>query len=157
MTAFQSRTEATHDNWQTPLHIIGALGAFDLDPCAATDDPTRCAPNYFTKAQNGLAQTWAGRVWLNPPYGADCKVWMRKLAKHGDGIALIPPRLGSKWFHDDVLPHCSGIYALRGRVSFIDPATGKPVKGNNADSVLIAYGDHNVAALTQSGLPGRLL
>jgi len=67
MIPFSSRTAATRDDWQTPLHYISALGPFDLDPCANIDNPTRCAAKGFTIDQNGLAREWRGRVWLNPP------------------------------------------------------------------------------------------
>ena len=152
-----SRTPATRDDWQTPPYIIDALGKFDLDPCAALGDPLRCATTFYTKPADGLSQTWTGRVWLNPPYGSECRKWMKKLGAHGDGIALIPPRLGSKWFHSDVLAHCTALFALEGRVAFINPDSGKPVTGNNADSILVAYGQQNVAAILSSGLKGRIL
>ncbi|WP_323810713.1 DNA N-6-adenine-methyltransferase [Sphingobium baderi] len=142
MITFSSRTTATRDDWQTPESILSALGKFDLDPCANIDNPTRCAASGFTVDQNGLARAWEGRVWLNPPYGgeAPAKTWLLKLAQHGNGIALIPPRVGAIWFHDIVLSTADAILFLRGRVAFIDPAAQLPVKGNNADSILVAYG-----------------
>jgi len=158
MTIFSSRTAATRDDWQTPQAILSALGDFDLDPCADIDHPTRCAAKGFTMKQNGLARIWQGRVWLNPPYGgeAPAKIWLSKLARHGDGIALVPPRVGARWFHDIVLSTADAILFLKGRVSFIDPEAQQAVKGNNADSILIAYGGSNVAALARCGLEGML-
>ena len=158
MPTFSSRTNATRDDWQTPMHIISALGRFDLDPCANADHPTRCAARGYTVAENGLSREWEGRVWLNPPYGgvAPAKVWLARLAEHGNGVALIPPRVGAQWFHDVVLSNAHAIFFLKGRVSFIDPTMNEPVKGNNADSVLIAYGAENVAAFERSGLDGKL-
>lgn len=158
MTAFFSRTVATRDDWQTPEHIVSALGRFDLGPCANIDNPTRCAVKGFTIVENGLAQNWQGRVWLNPPYGgeAPAKIWLSKLAEHGNGIALIPPRVGARWFHDTVLSTAEAILFLKGRVSFIDPCTNRLMAGNNADSILIAYGRENVIALEHCGLEGRL-
>lgn len=156
MTAFQTRTDATRDDWQTPIEIIASLGAFDLDPCANTAEPTRCASFGYTAHDNGLSLPWFGRVWCNPPYGAECRDWMRKLSEHGDGIALIPPRVGSVWFQDEVLSTASGILFMRGRVSFINAATGEKVGANNADSCLIAWGAANVVALEISGIPGKL-
>ena len=156
MRSFTSRTETTRDDWQTPLHIVQALGIFDLDPCANCDSPKRLAPNSFTKSDDGLAQTWRGRVWLNPPYGAEARVWLARLAEHGNGIALIPPRVGAHWFHEVVFNTCDAILFHKGRISFIEPATGNPVKGNNADSIFVAYGEENVKALHNSLLPGIL-
>ena len=97
-----------------------------------------------------------GRVWLNPPYGAEARLWLARLAEHGDGIALIPPRLGAKWFHEVVLDTFDSMLFHKGRIAFLDPSTGLPVKGNNADSVFVAYGERNTAALAASGLPGKL-
>lgn len=158
MMTFSSRTVATRDDWQTPAFILSALGDFDLDPCANIDNPTRCAAKGFTVNQNGLCRAWQGRVWLNPPYGgeAPAKIWLSKLARHGNGVALIPPRVGARWFHDVVLSTADAILFLKGRVSFIDPAAQQAVKGNNADSILIAYGSGNVAALAHCGLEGML-
>lgn len=154
--SFKTRTEATRDDWQTPLELVRALGAFDLDPCANCQAPTRLATCGFTAADNGLEQPWHGRVWLNPPYGAEARRWIARLVAHGNGIALIPPRVGAKWFHETVLDTFDSILFLKGRIAFLDPATGFPVKGNNADSIFVAYGDENTAALAASGLPGKL-
>lgn len=158
MTSFSSRTAATRDDWQTPASILSALGRFDLDPCANSDNPTRCAAKGFTISDNGLFQEWKGRVWLNPPYGgvAPAKVWLMKLTQHGNGVALVPPRVGARWFHDVVLSTCDAILFLKGRVSFIDPVVQRPAKENNADSVLIAYGMENVVAFENCGLEGKL-
>jgi phage N-6-adenine-methyltransferase len=156
ITSFASRTAATRDDWQTPLEIVQALGQFDLDPCANCHSPTRLASQGYTITDNGLIRSWNGRVWLNPPYGADTKHWLLRLSTHGNGIALIPPRMGSKWFHECVLDTCNGVFFLKGRVAFLDTATGRAVKGNNADSVLVAYGDENVHSIAASGLLGKL-
>lgn len=158
MPTFSSRTAATRDDWQTPQRFFTALGPFDLDPCASNDNPTRCAAKGFTKNQDGLSRKWKGRVWLNPPYGgeAPAKAWLSKLAQHGNGVALVPPRVGARWFHDVVLSNADAILFLKGRVAFIDPDGQKPLNGNNADSILIAYGSENVSAFERSGLEGKL-
>lgn len=151
--SFATRTTNTRDDWQTPSYIVDALGKFDLDPCANIVNPARLATQGYI--QDGLTRDWYGRVWMNPPYGRICREWMWKLAVHGNGIALIPPRVGSQWFHHKVLTMCNAILFLKGRIAFLD-AELQPVKGNNADSILIAFGKHNVDALNNSGLPGAL-
>ena len=81
------------DTWLTPPDVLAALGTFDLDPCCPADMPWRTAARHITPAEDGLAQPWAGRVWLNPPYSRGVIQWMAKLAQHGDGIALVFARL----------------------------------------------------------------
>ena len=59
------------DRWETPPALFDALHAefqFTLDVCALPSD-AKC-PQYFTPADDGLQQTWAGVCWCNPPYGA---------------------------------------------------------------------------------------
>lgn len=156
MSAFQGRTEATRDDWQTPIELVRKLGDFFLDPCANCANPVRLAHFGFTKSDDGLTKDWMGRVFLNPPYGGAARKWLAKLGQHGNGIALIPPRMGAQWFHDIVLRHATAILFLRGRVAFIDPTTGQPVKGNNADSILVAYGRDNARVLAHCDLDGKL-
>lgn len=154
-TTFQTRTEETRDDWQTPKELVDALGEFELDPCANCQNPARLADCGYTIANNGLALPWHGRVWLNPPYGSEARLWLRKLAEHGNGIALIPPRVGSIWFHEEVFAKCDAILFKKGRIAFIGQ-DGKPVAGNNADSIFVAFGANNVAALKASGIAGVL-
>lgn len=78
--------------WLTPPAIIDALGPFDLDPCAAVDQPWRTATTQFTSAEDGLSQPWSGFVWCNPPYGRGIEDWLQRLVDHGTGLALIPAR-----------------------------------------------------------------
>lgn len=153
---FMSRTSSSRDDWQTPIELVETLGVFDLDPCANCREPTRLASQGFTISDDGLSLPWEGRVWLNPPYGKEARNWLQRLANHGNGIALVPPRVGAKWFHEVVFKTFDAILFHKGRIAFLNPDTGEPVSGNNSDSVFIAYGADNVDALIKSKLEGKL-
>lgn len=82
--------QLTRDDYYTPPHIFEALGlTFDLDVCAPPGGvPWVPTKRYFTKEDDGLAQPWAGRVWMNPPY-SEATPWVRKFIEHGHGICLV--------------------------------------------------------------------
>ena len=64
--------------------------------------------------QNGLLQDWWGTVYCNPPYGSHVGIWMRKMAEHGDGIALIFARIETSCLKKEILLlHLKNIYLNR--------------------------------------------
>ena len=150
------RTQGLTNTWITPRHITQALGKFDLDPCAATEMPWYHAANNWTIEDDGLSQHWFGRVWLNPPYGRQTAIWMKRLAEYGNGVALVHARCETKWFHDSVFSFASSLFFLRGRVRFCRP-DGTPGKAPTAPSVLVAYGKANTDALRACGLSGHFV
>lgn len=148
---------ALKDEWLTPPAILEALGPFDLDPCAAVNQPWQTARRHYTVEDNGLAQPWDGRVWCNPPYGLAAAQWLALCAHHGNAIALIFARTETRMFFDHVWAKADALLFLEGRLHFhhIDGSRAKANSG--APSVLVAYGKNNVAALITSGIPGRLI
>ena len=144
------------DVWLTPPHILGSLGVFDLDPCSPLDRPWDTASKHYTIEDDGLAQVWGGRVWMNPPYGPVMGTWMKKLADHGDGIALVFARTETKAFFEQVWPRADALMFLRGRLRFCNPA-GEPQDNAGSPSVLIAFGVENVRALESCGLDGKIV
>ena len=85
------------DEWYTPKEILDALGKFDLDPCAPIHPLWPTAEVMYDQNIDGLSQIWEGRVWLNPPYSRPLiELFVRKLAEHGNGIALLFNRCDSK-------------------------------------------------------------
>lgn len=132
------------DDWATPPEIVADLaaryGPFDLDPCARPE--TAKAPIYFTPADNGLAMTWFGRVWLNPPY-SDPGPWLKKAkesVQRGDCecvVALLPAATDTAWFHDYVL-HDASLEFRRGRVRFLG-WEGTPIGSPKSPSIIAVY------------------
>lgn len=149
--AYRGRT----DEWLTPPEIISTLGRFDLDPCAPINRPWDTSDHHFTVEDNGLHRRWFGRVWLNPPYGPDTGQWLAKLAKHGNGIALIFARTETDMFFRHVWGCASALLFLRGRLHFhhLDGSRAKANAGG--PSVLVAYGSGNVNCLR--GIDGALV
>jgi hypothetical protein len=116
----------------TPAEIIAAVtdcvGTIDLDPCSNEGSPNVPAARHFTRVDDGLAQRWAGRVYMNPPYGREIDAWVTKLCdshEQGDvaeALALLPARTDTQWWQRLRDYACCFI---KGRLTFIgndDPA-----------------------------------
>jgi hypothetical protein len=144
------------DEWLTPPEIIKKLGPFDLDPCSPVNRPWDTAARHYTIEDDGLAQPWEGRVWLNSPYGPQTWKWLERLAEHGDGIALTFARTETAGFFRTAW-RADALLFLKGRLHFHYP-NGERATGNaGGPSVLLAYGESNVHRLRASGIPGALV
>jgi DNA N-6-adenine-methyltransferase (Dam) len=128
------KAEYTGENeWFTPAKYIErarlVLGEIDLDPAShVIAQKTVRAKASFTAAENGLAQPWRGRVWLNPPYHRSLlSPFIDKLiAEFNSGrveqaILLTHNYTDTEWFHmaaQTALLTCF----TRGRVRFLAPS-----------------------------------
>lgn len=144
------------EDWLTPPEILRALGPFDLDPCSPIGRPWDTAARHFTMEDNGLLKPWEGRVWLNPPYGNQTEKWMRRLADHGKGTALIFCRTETETFFPWVWDYATAFLWLKGRLSFYT-REGKRGGPSGAPSVLIAYGEADAERLRVCKLRGHFL
>lgn len=113
---------STTDEWPTPPELFATLNAefgFTLDPCADESNAT-CA-RYFTKADDGILQTWDGVVYMNPPYGRQIGAWLRKAWESSlDGatvVCLIPARTDTAYWHDYAM-RAAEVRFIRGRLNF---------------------------------------
>lgn len=129
-------TLAVHFSSETPEHytpdhiieaVVECLGEIDLDPCADAGHRVP-AKLHYEKRDNGLAHDWHGRVYMNPPYGREIDMWVRKLTyQHEKGnvteaIALLPARVDTQWWQ---LIRDYPVCFVTGRLTFIgndDPA-----------------------------------
>jgi hypothetical protein len=154
---FNSNTD-NKEEWLTPPSILNHLGVFDLDPCAPHPEerPWHTARVHYWKELNGLDRQWVGRVWCNPPYGRETFKWIKKLAEHGNGIALIFARTETIGFHAEVWNKANAVFFFKGRLKFYD-LSGEEGGTANAPSCLVCYGGNNVRSVRESGLSGKLL
>lgn len=143
---------ALKDEWLTPPEILQELGPFDLDPCAPIKRPWPMAAEHYTIEDNGLAQPWHGRVWCNPPYGLEAARWLDRLARHGNGIALIFARTETRMFFDHVWRRADAVLFIEGRLHFHHVDGRRAAANSGAPSCLIAYGEENALRLVDCGL-----
>lgn len=137
------------DEWLTPPWLLQRLGGFDLDPCAPIQRPWDTAKQHYTiNDDDGLKQPWHGRVWCNPPYGLEAAAWLKKLADHGNGIALIFARVETRMFEELVWGRASALLFLTGRLFFHHADDTRAVANAGAPSVLVAYGTQNAKTLS---------
>lgn len=101
--------------WITPQSFFDKYNSiyhFTLDVCATAEN-AKCE-KYFTKEQDGLLQEWTGVCWMNPVYGREIGLWMKKAYESAlEGatvVCLIPSRTDTIWFQD---------YAMKGDIEFI--------------------------------------
>ena len=115
---------SNRDDWETPQDFFDRLDDefhFTLDPCA-TVETAKCA-KFYTKEDDGLAQSWAGeRVFVNPPYGRKIGGWVRKSCEEAHGgagvvVMLIPSRTDTAWWHEWVM-RADIVRFVRGRLYF---------------------------------------
>jgi hypothetical protein len=80
-----------------------------------------------------------------------------KLAKHGNGIALIFARTETKMFFDQVWNKADALLFIEGRLYF-HYLSGEKAKANaGAPSVLIAYGSNNAEILKNCDINGKYI
>lgn len=97
------------DEWYTPASYTDAarrvMGDIDLDPasCASANEQIK-ARRFYTIHDDGLAQEWRGRVFMNPPFSRSAAFVDRLLREYDAGdvsqaIILCAARAETRWFH----------------------------------------------------------
>lgn len=151
LSAHQS-ARMKNDEWLTPPEILAALGRFDLDPCAPIARPWPTARQHLTLENDGLSHPWWGRVWCNPPFGREAIRWMRKMAAHGNGIALLPARTETAMFYETVWGRADAVLFIKGRPHFHTVDGARAPFNSGAPICLIAYGLRNANVLKRCNL-----
>lgn len=113
---------SVRDDWETPQSLFNAINDvfhFTLDACAS--ERNHKVDRYFSKANDGLAQSWSGEVvWCNPPYGREIARWAKKCAtesEHARVVLLCAARPDTGWFADYVAPYARVAF-IKGRLKF---------------------------------------
>jgi hypothetical protein len=152
MKAHQS-TVGKNDTWLTPPEIWTKLGRFDTDPACPEFIKQPIASTCYSPSDDGLAQKWFGRVWLNPPFNRYQRPkWMERMVEHGNGIMLVPAATETAAFFTHVWDRADAILFLRGRPHVCNEA-GERAKANCGCSIaLVAYGRLNACVLRESSL-----
>lgn len=157
MNVVFERVSNSSDEWYTPKFIIDSLGEFDLDPCAPSVPLFKTAEVMYNEFDDGLAQKWEGRVWLNPPYSRPLiNKFMRRMAEHNKGTALIFSRTDTELFHTEVFDKATAVKFLKGRIKFLKP-DGMEAGSPGCGSVLIAYGNEDSNILECNELEGKFI
>ena len=116
------RPKGSKQEWETPDALFAALDAefdFTLD-AAATPENAKCR-DYLTAECDALAVPWAGRVFLNPPYGTRIGRWVEKAYREAQRgatvVCLLPASTETRWWHAYAM-RAQEIRLIRGRLRF---------------------------------------
>lgn len=115
------------DEWYTPPAVIErvlrAFPVIDLDPCSNPDaiKPVP-ATTHYTRQDDGLAQSWAGRIFINPPYSKVDQFAAKIATEHvsgnvGEAIILVPARTETRWWR--LIP-ATVVAFFHGRLRFLN-------------------------------------
>ena len=163
VSSHQLINSSKSNEYYTPLEFLESarevMGGVDLDPasCAEANENVR-AETYYTIDEDGFSKPWAGRVWMNPPYGKDegesetnQARWVRRACEEyaagniTEAMVLVNAVPGNKWFHP--LWEHTVCFVYR-RIHFIN-GSGAPTHsnavvylGNNVQKFAEAFGKH---------------
>lgn len=161
-----STSKETLDESKEILRLLGLPTEYVLD--IAADPGSAVAPDWYgsfnldAKRRDALdpnvswVPTRPGSAWLNGPYGI-IAAFMKRAAGYTGKIpdhpmfvvrderprplmSLTFARTDTQWFHKSVVPAATAVWVREGRISFIDPLTGKKGQVAPAPSLLALYG-----------------
>jgi hypothetical protein len=135
------RRKKARIEYYSPPEIVDAAramygGVIDLDPasCRAANEVVK-ATDFFSIRDNGLAQRWHGRVWINPPF--PWKPWVPKLLSEWRAgnvvsvIALSTTRVTTARYFAPLVESSTAVLKMQGRIRFWGPsAAASPDDGH---------------------------
>jgi ParB-like chromosome segregation protein Spo0J len=131
------------NEWYTPAKHIelarAVMGGIDTDPASSeVANRTVKATKIFTAQDDGRAQEWTGRVWMNPPYAqpliADFAEAVASKFESGEieqACVLVNNGTETQWFQR-LLSVASAVCFPKSRIKFLDPQgnpSGAPLQG----------------------------
>jgi ParB family chromosome partitioning protein len=137
------------DGWYTPAWLIESawqvLGSIDLDPatCLAAQAVIK-AKAWYTKVEDGLARSWHGNVWCNPPY-SDPLPWAERMvhayqsSEIKAGMMLVNCSCSPKWAQH-LWKHTNAVCLLNRRINFWHPTKTNANGSYDRDSALFYFG-----------------
>jgi phage N-6-adenine-methyltransferase len=148
------------DENYTPKEVIemvrSVMGGIDLDPTSTPKaNDVVGAAKFYTIDDDAMKQSWAGRVFMNPPYSCSGR-FVRKLVNEyakksvTEAIVLLNAYTDTSWFH--LLADSSSVICLtRGRLGFwkTDPDN---IVGRNRMPVVLAYPCRGLAVQHRTAL-----
>lgn len=132
-----------NNEWYTPPKFIElarqAMGGIDLDPATSeVANRTVQAPKIFTADDDGRAQQWSGRVWMNPPYAqplmgdfAEAVASKYESGEIDQACVLVNNGTETQWFQR-MLGAADAVCFPKTRIKFLDPEgspSGAPLQG----------------------------
>ena len=117
--------------WETPIGLFNKLNnefGFTVDVCAGHF--TAKCPKYYTEQDDELSKDWSNDIcWMNPPYGKDIYLWMKKTyeesLKGATVVALIPSRTDTVYWQEFCMK-ATEIRFIKGRLKFGDSQNSAP-------------------------------
>lgn len=141
--AFSATPEETSGaaRWQTPPCVYRPLArefGFGLDAAAVANSarvPWYLGPDHpnperrdaFTADWSAAGFRPGAAVWCNPPYGKEMGRWIELFEHWGrvvPVVALVFVRSDLPWWGDVVIPTCSEVRFVKGRIRFLHGDTG---------------------------------
>lgn len=141
------------DAYRTPPELFAALDAeFDFKLDVAASNENMLCDSRITEEENCLTTDWFAAVgmigntgwfaWMNPPY-SDIGPFVKRaaeMAKQGIGCVMLVMADTSVGWYAEAIKTCQEVrFIVGGRISFLDPQTGKPAAGNNKGSMFLIW------------------